>query len=50
MEKKLYEIIAVMLREHGLISDGELKNISRLIQKQYGGNIIYERKDEKCSD
>ena len=46
MEKKLYEIIAELLREQNLISDSEFKRIGRLIQSEYGGKITCERKDE----
>lgn len=45
MEKKLYEIIAELLREQNLISDSEFKRIGRLIQSEYGGKITCERKD-----
>lgn len=46
MEKKLYEVIAELLREQSLISDSEFKRIGRLIQSEYGGKITCERKDE----
>ena len=50
MEKKLYELIAELLREQRLISDSEFKRIGRLIQSEYGGKLKYESKDEKCSE
>ena len=46
MEKKLYEVIAELLREQSLISDSEFKRIGRLIQRKYGCKITCERKDE----
>ncbi len=47
MEKKLYELIAEMLKDKGLITAGEYIHISRIIQSDFKEKTSDKRKGDE---